>query len=107
MGDESLFVGEVGGAGRLAGVEGGEELLHRAGFGLDLVVAGVFGQFFDLGVTFFHGIEVGQQKLGVDDVDVMQRIDAACNVDDLGVVEAADDMADGVGGTDVAEELIS
>ena len=106
-GDELFFVGEVGGAGGLAGVEDGEQLLHGAGFGLDLVVAGVLGQLLDLGVALFYGVEVGEQKLGVDDVDVVQRVDAAGDVDDFGVVEAADDVADGVGGADVAEELVA
>jgi hypothetical protein len=37
----------------------------------------------------------------------VERVDAADYVDDLGVVEAADDVADGVGGADVAEELVA
>ncbi len=37
----------------------------------------------------------------------MKGVDAAGDVNDLGVVEAADDVADGVGGADVAEELVA
>ena len=37
----------------------------------------------------------------------MERVDAAGDVDDLGVVEAADDVADGVGGADVAKKLVA
>ncbi len=37
----------------------------------------------------------------------MERVDAAGDVDDFGVVEAADDVGDGVGGADVAEELVA
>jgi hypothetical protein len=37
-GDEALVVGEVGGAGGLAGVEDFEELLQRGVLGLDLLV---------------------------------------------------------------------
>jgi len=58
-------------------------------------------------VALFYGFEVGEEELGVDDVDVMERVDAAGDVDDLGVVEAADNVTDGVGGADVAEELIA
>ena len=57
--------------------------------------------------AFFDGVEVGEEELGVDDVDVVDGVDAAGDVDDLGVVEAADYVADGVGGADVAEELIA
>ena len=64
-------------------------------------------ELFDLGVALFDGVEVGEEELGVDDVDVVERVDAAGDVDDFGIVEAADDVADGVGGADVAEELVA
>lgn len=57
--------------------------------------------------ALFHGVEIGEQKLGVDDVDVVQRVDAAGDVDDLRVREAADDVEDGVGLADMAEELVA
>ena len=103
-----FFVGEIDGASGLAGFEGFFEFGESGELGLDLVV-GVGGlvEFFDFGVTLVDGVEVGEQQLGVDDVDVVQRVDAAGDVNDLGVVEAADDVADGVGGADVAEELIA
>ena len=37
----------------------------------------------------------------------MERVDAPGYVDDLGVIEATNDVADGVGGADVAEELVA
>ena len=37
----------------------------------------------------------------------MEGVDAAGDVYDFGVVEAADDMCDGVGGADVSEELVT
>ncbi len=37
----------------------------------------------------------------------MEGVDAAGDVDDFGVVEAADDVSDGVGGADVSEELVA
>ena len=51
--------------------------------------------------------QVGQEQFGVDDVDVVEGVDAAGYVDDFRVVEAADDVGDGVGGADVAEELVA
>ncbi len=60
-----------------------------------------------LGVALLDGLEIGEQELGVDDVDVVEGIDIAGDVNDLGIVEAADDVADGVGGADVAEELVA
>ncbi len=64
-------------------------------------------ELFDFGVALFYGFEVGEEELRVDDVDVVEGVDAAGDVDDFGVVEAADDVADGVGGADVAEELVA
>ncbi len=103
-----FFVGEVDGAGGLAGFEGFLEFGEGGELGFDLVV-GVGGlvEFFDFGVALFDGVEVGEEELGVDDVDVVEGVDAAGDVDDFGVVEAADDVADGVGGADVAEELVA
>ena len=106
-GDGALVVGEVGGAGRLAGVEDGEELLQHGVLGFDFGVVAGFGGALDFGVALFDGVEVGEEELGVDDVDVVEGVDTAGDVDDLGVVEAADDVADGVGGADVAEELVA
>ncbi len=88
--------------------EGLLELGEGGEFGLDLVVCvGGLVELFDLGVALVDGVEIGEQELGVDDVDVVERVDAAGDVDDLGVGEAADDVADGIGGADVAEELVA
>ncbi len=103
-----FFVGEIDSTGGLAGFEGFFEFGESGELGLDLVV-GVGGlvELLDFGVAFLYGFEVGEKELGVDDVDVVEGVDAAGDVDDFGVVEAADDVADGVGGADVAEELVA
>ena len=103
-----FFVGEIDCAGGFAGFEGLLELGDGGELGLDFVV-GVGGlvELLDFGVALFDGVEVGEEELGVDDVDVVEGVDAAGDVDDFGVVEAADDVADGVGGADVAEELVA
>ena len=58
-------------------------------------------------MALLDGVEIGEEEFGVDDVDVVQRIDGAGDVDDFGVVEATDDVRDGIGGADVAEELVA
>ncbi len=89
-----FFVGEVDGAGGLAGFEGCLEFGEGGELGLDLVVGGGgLVELFDFGVALFDGVEVGEEEFGVDDVDVVEGVDAAGDVDDLGVVEAADDVA--------------
>ena len=53
------------------------------------------------------GLEVLEAELGVDGADVGDRIDAALDVDDVVVLEAADDVRDRVGLADVREELVA
>ena len=54
-----------------------------------------------------EGLQVGEDQLGVDRLDVVGRVDAAVDVDDVLVVERADDLADRVGLADVREELVA
>ena len=77
---------------------------------LDLVVEalvaalGVLLRLVDAAVDHF---KVGHDQLGVDDVDVAQRVGRTLNVRDVCVVEAAHDMDDGVAAADVGKELVS
>ncbi len=57
--------------------------------------------------ALLYRVQIGQHQLGIDHVDVVQRVDPARYVDDLGVIEAAHYMADGVGRADVAEKLVA
>ena len=58
-----------------------------------------------------HGLlghrEVGERQLGVDDVDVRNRVDASGHVHDVVVVEAAHHVRDRVGLADVREKLVA
>ena len=54
-----------------------------------------------------EAVEVGQHQLGLDDLGVAQRIDAALDVGHVGIVEAAQHVDDGVDLADVAEELVA
>ena len=53
------------------------------------------------------GLEVGERQLGVDHLDVGQRVDLAGDVHDVVVDEAAHHLRDGVRLADVREELVA
>lgn len=53
------------------------------------------------------GLEVGEDQLGVDGLDVVPGRDLAVDVDDVLVLEGADDLADRIGLADVREELVA
>ena len=65
------------------------------------------GGFFGLDTALFHRVEIGQQKLGIDDVDVVERRHLARHVNHFRIMKAADDMQDGVSLADVREELVA
>ena len=52
-------------------------------------------------------LHVGERELGVDHLDVGDRIHAVVDVDDVAVLEAAHHVGDGVGLADVGEELVA
>ena len=54
-----------------------------------------------------HHLQVGHDQLQVDDLNVPGGVAAALHVDDIGVVEAAHHMDDGVGLPDVGQELVA
>jgi hypothetical protein len=54
-----------------------------------------------------HRRHVGQRELGVDHLDVGDRIDLVRDVDHVVVLEAAHDVGDRVGLADVGEELVA
>ena len=103
-----FFVGEIDCARWLAGFERFFEFGESGELGFNFVVGvGRLVEFLDLCVTLVDCVEIGEEEFGVNDVDVMKRIDAAGDVNDFRVVEAADDVTDCVGGADVAEKLVA
>ena len=54
-----------------------------------------------------QAVEIGQHQLGLDRLDVGDRIDPALDMGDVRVLEAAHDMGDGVAFADVGEELVA
>jgi hypothetical protein len=55
----------------------------------------------------FDGGQIGQRQFGQDRFDVRERVDAARDMDDIVVLEAAHDVDDGVGLADVGQELVA
>src|SRR5690606_5603760 len=54
-----------------------------------------------------HAVQVGQGQLGVDGVDVGDRIDLAGDMDDVAVLEAAHHVGDRIDLADVGQELVA
>ena len=102
-----MFLGrEVDGKRRFAGVEGCFDFHQHGVFGSGALVA-AFDLFGDALAPFFYGFEIGEHKLGVDDLDVAHRIDVAGDMMHVGVFEAANDLNDGVDFADMGEKFIA
>ena len=101
-----LVVRELDLARRLRLVEAGLDAAQDFVLHARLFRAG-FRDFRELHDALLDDFEVGEAELGLDDVDVAQRVDAALDVRDVRVVKAAHDMGHGVHLTDVLEELVA
>ena len=107
LGDDGELLGVVGvGASQLALVQVLQQALQQLTFGSELLVAALHG-LLALVDAALHHLDVRHHQLQVDDVDVAQRIGAALHVGDIAVLEAANHMDDGIGGADVAQELVA
>jgi len=60
-----------------------------------------------LGEEVFQVLDVGEEELELDRLHVGHRIDFSRDVDDVGILEAADDLQDRVHLADVGEELVA
>ena len=91
---------------RLAGVERRLERRQHDFFRRGRLVAalGVLGDAF---APPLHGVEVGEDQLGVDDLDVAHRVHGVGDVVHVGIVEAAHDLDDRVDLAHVREELVA
>ena len=70
----------------------------------NLVATGVL---LEAGQRLLNGAHVGKNQLGLDGLDVAGGVHATINMHDVGVVEVADDLADGVGLADVGQKLVA
>src|SRR5690606_12673295 len=91
---------------RLAGVERGLQALAE-GDGLLLQRVAALGGAAGAIEALLHRVEILEDELGLDGGDVRRGIDAVVDVDDVLVLEAADDVRDGVRLADVAEEGVA
>ena len=57
--------------------------------------------------ALLEAFEIGEHQLGLDRLNVAQRVDAALDMRHVAVLEAAHDMGDRVAFADVGEELIA
>lgn len=106
--EELALLGAGRDARREEGLAGLQDLLRVLDRGehrdLLLLEAGLLRQARD---GLLDGLEVGEDQLGVDRLDVVLGRDLAVDVDDVLVLEGADDLADRVGLADVREELVA
>ena len=106
-GDEGQVVSIVGvGSGQLALVQ----VLQQAGEHLHLpgefLVAALHG-LLSLVNAALHHLDVRHDQLQIDDVDVPQGVGGAFHMGHVAVLKTADNVDDGVGGADVAQELVA
>ena len=73
-------------------------------FGILVAAFGFFAQAVDAPL---QAVEIGEHQLGLDRLDIGDRVDAALNMRDVGILEAAHHMCDGIDLADIGEELIA
>src|SRR5512143_766362 len=71
------------------------------------VFAAALGRFLEVIDTLLQTIEIGQHQLGLDDVDVGDRIDLAFDMSNVGILEAAHDVHNRIDFADGGEELVA
>ena len=93
-------------AGRAAGLEGVDQQLEPRKL-CDRRAVAAAGRSHDAFDAALGLLEVGEDQLGLDRLDVGERIDAALRVDHVVVGVGANDVEDRVGLADVREELVA
>src|SRR3569833_363906 len=102
-----LFVGRaLDETRRLAVAEEGERAVDEIQRELALLVAAL-GFLLDAGAALLEAFEVGEHERGLDHLSVGDRINLVGDVDDVGILEAAQHVGDGVAFADVGEELVT
>ena len=94
------------GAHGLGFVQGGQYFIQYLDQG-DGVLVTAFGFFAFALHGFFHGFHVGQGQFCIDDFDIGQRIDFACNVNDVAVFKTAHHMGNGIGFADIGQKFVT
>ncbi len=77
------------------------------GFLRERFLVAALGVFGDAGQTFLHGLQIGKDQFGGDGFDVAHRINVAGDVVNVGVLETAHDLHDGVHFADVRQKFVA
>jgi len=106
---DDFFIGRKGSASVLAGLpvsKWAPTFSSRCSSNWRMFVRAfhVLGDFFP---PLFDRFDVGQHQFGGDDFDVAHGVHAARDVHNVGVLEAADDVQDGVHLADVAQKFVA
>ena len=101
-----LFLGQTKAACRHTIRKAGHNLFHYSLLQLNLFIAG-FCQLNQALLTFFNCFHISQAQLGVDNIDITQRINAALNVGNVAILKAAYNLGNSVYLTDMGQELIA
>ena len=95
-----------GGAGGAAVLQRRDQGFHDGDQGRTFLVAAA-GAFLRGNQAFFQAFQVRQHQLGLDHVGIAQRIDGAFDMRHVAVLEAAQDVDDGVDLADIGQELVA
>ena len=85
-------------------------MCHRFADGFDPelgILVPALGRPLGLGQGVFQGLDIGQHQLDLDRLDVRDRVDGPRHMDDVGILEASDDLDDRLDLADMAEELVA
>ena len=102
-----LFVSQRHSAGGLAFIQDGLEFLQHSDQLRGFLVGALLGLLAPLLDLLLNDGKVRERQLRIDDFNIGSRIHFAGHMNNVVVLEAADDMGNGVALTDVGEELIA
>ena len=101
-----MLVVDPGEPRRLSLAQEIERHLHRFER-LDRFLVAALRPLLDRGDAPLEALEVGQHQLRLDGLDVGQRIDMPGYMHDVRILEAANDMGDGIDLADIGQELVA
>ena len=102
---QALLVGHLHVSGTIALVQPLLKALCHVELRLEVLIA--LGLFLQLRQGALNGAQVSEDELRLDDVHVLVRIDAALNVNDVGIFEVTNNLANSIGVADVCQELVT
>ena len=101
-----IFIVENDGPGRTSIAQSGEHGGHHIDLQLSVLVA-ILGFFLQGDDAPLQRIQIGQHQFGFDGFRIANRVDGAFHMRDIAVFKATQHMDDGVGFTDVGQELVA